>query len=52
MATAVSAGAATTGVTGGIGLYSCAVTMTTAVSAGAATAGFRGGVELCSCAGQ
>ena len=41
METAVSAGAATTGVRGGVGLCSGAVTMTTAISAGAATAGVR-----------
>ena len=50
METAVSAGAATTGVRGGVGLCSCAVTMATAVSAGAATVGVRGGMGLCSCA--
>ena len=50
MATAVSAGAATVGVRGGMGLRSCAVTMATAVSAGAATVGVRGGMGLCSCA--
>ena len=50
MATAVSDGAATTGVRVGVGLCSCAVTMATAVSAGAATATVRGGVGLCSCA--
>ena len=50
MATAVSAGAATTDVRGGVGLCSCAVTMATAVSAVAATAGVRRGVGLCSCA--
>ena len=44
MATAVSA---TTGVRGGVGLCSCAVTMATIVSAGAATAGVRGGLGLC-----
>ena len=48
MATAVSAGAATTGVRGGVWLCSFAVTMATAVSAGAATTGVRGGVWLCS----
>ena len=42
METAVSAGAATTGVRGGVWLCSCAVTMATAVSAGAATVGVRG----------
>ena len=46
MTTAVSAGAATTGVRGGIGLFSNAVTMATVVSAGAATAGVRGGIGL------
>ena len=50
METAVSAGAATTGVRGGMGLRFCAVTMATAVSAGAATVGVRGGMGLCSCA--
>ena len=50
--TAVSAGAATTGVRGGVGLCSCAVTMATAVSAGAATVGVtaRWHIGLCSCA--
>ena len=47
---AVSAGAATTGVRGGVGLCFCAVTMATSVSAGAATAGVRGDVGLCYCA--
>ena len=50
MATTFNAGTATTGVRGGVGLCSCAVTMATAVSAGAATVGIRGGVGLCSCA--
>ena len=50
MATAISAGAATTGVRGHTGLCLCAVTMATAVSAGAATAGVRGGIGLCCCA--
>ena len=45
MATAVSAGAATTGVTGGVGLCFCAITRTTIASAGV-----RGGTGLCSCA--
>ena len=49
VATAVSAGAATTDVRGGVGLCSCAVIVTIAVSAGAATVGVRGGVGLCSC---
>ena len=52
METAVSAGAATTGVRGGVWLCSCAVTMATAVSAGVATAGVRArghrAVLLCS----
>ena len=46
MATAVSAGAATTGVRGGMWLCCCAVTMATVVSAGAATAVVRGGIGL------
>ena len=50
MATAVSAGAATTGVRGGVGLCFCAITMTTAVSVGVATAGVTGDIGLCSCA--
>ena len=45
MATAVSVGAATTGVRGGVGLRCCAITMATAVSAGV-----RGGIGLCCCA--
>ena len=45
MATAGSAEAATTGVRGGVGLCSCAITMTTAINAGV-----RGGIGLCSCA--
>ena len=48
MATAVSAGAARTGVRGGVELCSCAITMATTVRAGAATAGVRGGMGLCS----
>ena len=48
--TAISAGAATTGIRGGVGLCSCTVTLATAVSAGAATAGVRGGVGLYYCA--
>ena len=51
MATAVSAGAATAGVRGGVWLCSCALTMATAVSAGSATAGCqrcRMAVLLCS----
>ena len=50
MEIAVIAGAATTGVRGGLWLCSCAVTMATAVNAVGATAGVRGGVELCYCA--
>ena len=50
MATAVSAGAATAGARGGVGLCCCAITMTTAVSAGAATAGVTGDIGLCTCA--
>ena len=47
MATAVSAGVATTSVRGGVGLCSCEVNMATAVSAGVATTSVRGGVGLC-----
>ena len=51
METAVSAGAATAGVRGGVGLCSFVVTMATAVSVGAATAGVRDidGIGFCSC---
>ena len=48
MATAVSAVAATAGVRGGVGLCSCAITMTTAVSGGTATAEVTGDIGLCS----
>ena len=50
MATAVSAGAATHGVRGGVWLCSCPITITAAVSAGTATAGITGDIGLCSCA--